>query len=44
MYMSKELWEEMLAQEKEKVQQLEDKFADKMRAAKVIDLYSFALL
>jgi len=35
MYMSKELWEEMLAQEKEKVQQLEDKFADKMRAAKV---------
>jgi len=35
MYMSKELWEEMLAQEKEKVQILEDKFADKMRAAKV---------
>ena len=35
MYMSKELWEEMLAQEKEKVQKLEDKFADKMRAAKV---------
>lgn len=35
MYMSKELWEEMLAQEKEKVQLLEDKFADKMRAAKV---------
>lgn len=34
--MSKELWEEMLAQEKEKVQKLEDKFADKMRAAKVI--------
>lgn len=34
--MSGELWEQMLAAEKEKVKQLEEKFAERMRAAKVI--------
>lgn len=35
MYMSGELWEQMLAAEKDKVKQLEEKFAERMRAAKV---------
>ena len=35
MYMSGELWEQMLESEKTKVKALEEKYADKMKAAKV---------
>ncbi|CAD5121877.1 DgyrCDS10339 [Dimorphilus gyrociliatus] len=35
MYMSGELWEQMLAAEKDKVKKLEEKFANKMRANKI---------